>query len=70
MLKSEYQNLIENKPWQETEKYFNDLPKADVKPITHLDIDTQQWINFTITHFEQAQQKWEERTQYTEMDEA
>jgi hypothetical protein len=67
VLKSEYQNLIENKPWQETEKYFNDLPKADVKPITHLDIDTQQWIDFTITHFEQAQQKWEEpKSHYTD----
>ena len=42
MLKIEYQNLVKNKPWQETEKYFNKLPKAEVKPITNLNIDTEQ----------------------------
>ena len=67
MLKIEYQNLVENKPWQETEKYFNKLPKAEVKPITNLNIDTEQWINFTVEHFDQAQQKWEEpKSHYTE----
>ena len=67
MLKTEYQNLVENKPWQDTEKYFNQLPKAEVKPITNLNIDTEQWINFTVEHFDQAQQKWEEpKSHYTE----
>ena len=60
MLKTEYQYLVENKPWQETEKHFNALPKAEVTSITNLDIDTAQWIDFTVKHFDQAQQKWEE----------
>ena len=67
MLKTEYQNLGENKPWQDTEKYFNQLPKAEVKPITNLNINTEQWIKFTVEHFDQAQQKWEEpKSHYTE----
>lgn len=59
MLKKDYSDLIKNKPWEEMEQYFDDLPKADV-PILHtLDIDTQKWIDFTVEHFELAQQKWE-----------
>ena len=59
MLKKDYLDLIKNKPWEEMEKYFDDLPKANV-PILHtLDINTQQWIDFTVEHFELAQQKWE-----------
>tara|TARA_Y100001937_G_C7100108_1_gene322086 strand:+ start:280 stop:930 length:651 start_codon:yes stop_codon:yes gene_type:complete len=67
MLKTEYQYLIENKPWQETEKHFNSLPRAKVTPITNLDIDTAQWIDFTVEHFDDAQQKWEEpKSHYTD----
>ena len=60
MKKDEYANLIKSKPWQEVENYFDQLPKADVQPITHLSINTQEWIDFTIEQFDNAQQKWEE----------
>ena len=67
MLKTEYQYLIKNKPWQETEKHFNSLPRAKVTPIANLDIDTAQWIDFTVEHFDDAQQKWEEpKSHYTD----
>lgn len=59
MFKEDYKRIIEEKPWQEMEQYFNDLPVAQV-PILHtLDIDTQEWIDFTVENFELAQQKWE-----------
>jgi len=59
MFKEDYKKIIEEKPWQEMEQYFNDLPVAQV-PILHtLDIDTQEWIDFTVENFELAQQKWE-----------
>jgi hypothetical protein len=59
MLKSEYQNLIEKKPWKEMQEYFDGLPVADVTQITQLDINTDEWIQFTIDNFDLAQQKWE-----------
>src|SRR5210317_1649962 len=59
MLKKDYQQLIQNKPWEEMEKYFNSLPTAEVSVLHRLDIDTQQWIDFSVENFELAQQKWE-----------
>ena len=48
MLKEEYVSLLEEKPWQEMEEYFNRLPVAEIKSITTLDINTQDWIQFTV----------------------
>ena len=59
MLLKEYKQLIQDRPWQEMEKYFDSLPVADVPVINQLDIDTQQWIDFTVENFDLAQQKWE-----------
>ena len=59
MLKSEYQSLIENKPWQEMEDHFNNIPAATINPINKIDIDTNDWIKFTVDNFDLAQQKWE-----------
>lgn len=59
MIKEDYKKIIEEKPWQEMEKYFNDLPVAEVPVLHTLDIDTQKWIDFTVENFELAQQKWE-----------
>lgn len=59
MLKEEYVSLLEEKPWQEMEEYFNRLPVAEIKSITTLDINTQDWIQFTVDNFDLAQQKWE-----------
>jgi len=59
MFKEDYKRIIEEKPWQEMEQYFNDLPVAEVPVLHTLDIDTQDWIDFTVENFELAQQKWE-----------
>jgi len=59
MFKEDYKRIIEERPWQEMEQYFNDLPVAEVPVLHTLDIDTQEWIDFTVENFELAQQKWE-----------
>jgi len=59
MLKSEYQNIIENKPWKEMEEHFDKLPVAEVQPIANIKINTEDWIKFTVDNFDLAQQKWE-----------
>lgn len=67
MLKSDYQSIIENKPWQEMEKHFGTLPVAKVEPIAQININTEDWIKFTVDNFELAQQKWESpKDHYTE----
>tara|TARA_X000001382_G_scaffold129882_1_gene123049 strand:- start:517 stop:1185 length:669 start_codon:yes stop_codon:yes gene_type:complete len=59
MLKSEYEKLLEDKPWQEMEDYFKAMSPCEIKPIAQLDIDTDEWIKFTIDNFEDVQQKYE-----------
>ena len=54
-----YKKLIDTKPWEKVEKHFDSLPVADVNLITTLDIKTQDWIQFTLDHFRDVQQKWE-----------
>ena len=67
MLKSDYQSIIENKPWQEMEEHFDKLPVAKVEPIAQININTEDWIKFTVDNFELAQQKWESpKEHYTE----
>jgi hypothetical protein len=67
MLKSEYQNLIEKKPWKEMQEHFDSLPVTNINPITQLDINTDQWIQFTVDNFDLAQQSWESpKPHYTE----
>ena len=68
MLKSEYQNIIENKPWKEMEEHFDKLPVAEVQPIANIKINTEDWIKFTVDNFDLAQQKWEvPKDHYSEM---
>ena len=60
MLKSQYEKLLENQPWQEMETHFNTLPVAKVEPIAQIKIETEDWIRFTVDNFELAQQNYEE----------
>lgn len=47
--------------------HFNSLPVIEVDKIANLDIDTEQWIQFTIDNFDLAQQKWEQpKPHYTD----
>jgi|TARA_B110000211_G_scaffold1625_1_gene1980 hypothetical protein len=64
MLKAEYQKLIQEKQWQEMEDHFDGLPVADVTQIAQLDINTEEWIKFTLDNFDLAQQKWESPKQH------
>ena len=67
MLKDKYKNLTDDKPWQEMEEHFDNLPVVDVTQITQLQINTEDWIKFTVDNFELAQQNWEiPKPHYTE----
>jgi len=55
----EYKKLVDTKPWKTVEDHFDSLPVADVKLVTKLDINTPEWIQFTLDHFKDVQQKWE-----------
>lgn len=59
MLKEEYIKILKDEPWKEMESYFDALDVANVKLKTILDINTNDWIQFTIDNFDLAQQKWE-----------
>ena len=55
----DYIKIVTEQPWQEMEDHFEDLPKAEVKPICQLDINTYDWIKYTIDNVDQSQHKWE-----------
>jgi hypothetical protein len=59
MLKKDYLHLLKNKPWQEMKDFFNTMPVHDIKPIAQLDINTDEWIKFTVDNFDDVQQKYE-----------
>ena len=39
--------------------YFSAVPIYDIKPIAQLQIDTEEWIKFTVDNFDDAQKKYE-----------
>ena len=59
MLKHEYEKLLKDKPWQEMEDYFKAMPPCEIKPIGQLDINTEDWVQFTLDNFDDVQQKYE-----------
>jgi len=59
MLKKDYQELIDQRPWRKIQQHFDSLPPQKVEKIVQLNIDSQKWIDFTVREFDQAQQKWE-----------
>lgn len=59
MEKQEYVDLITQKPWKKMQKHFDALEPIDVKPLVQLDVDPQQWIDFTVENFHNAKQEWE-----------
>ena len=49
------------------ETHFDKLPIAKVEPIAKIQIETEDWIKFTVDNFDLAQQKWESpKEHYTE----
>jgi len=59
MNKEDYTNLIATKPWKKMQDHFDALEPIEVKPLSKLDIDPQQWIDFTVENFHNAKQEWE-----------
>ena len=59
MLKEDYKKIVTERPWTPISEHFNNLPITEVNKLTNLDINTEDWIQFTIDNFDQAQQNWE-----------
>ena len=59
MEKQEYVDLLTHKPWKKMQEHFDALEPIDVKPLVQLDVDPQQWIDFTVENFHNAKQEWE-----------
>jgi hypothetical protein len=59
MEREEYVDLITEQPWKKMQQHFDSLDPVDVAPLCDLDIDPQQWIDFTVQNFHNAKQEWE-----------
>jgi len=59
MEKQQYLELLESKLWDEMDDYYGDLDKEPAPYITKLDINPEDWVQFTIDNFDSARQEWE-----------
>ena len=48
MLKEDYKKIVTERPWTPISEHFNNLPITEVNKLTNLDINTEDWIQFTI----------------------
>ena len=66
LTKEHYHKLITEQPWIKMQQHFDSLGTVAVDPIAQLNINTNDWIQFTIDNFDKAQQKWEQpKSHYT-----
>ena len=67
MEKSEYVHLLATSPWKEMQNHFDSVPVIDMSVSKQLDINTSDWVRFSIDNFDLATQKWEEpKSHYTD----
>jgi len=67
MEKSEYVHLLATSPWKEMQNHFDSIPTVDMSVSRQLDINTAEWVRFSIDNFDLATQKWEEpKSHYTD----
>jgi len=59
MKKQEYTKLINDKPWRWVKEHFDGLDTYAPKKLAQLEINTEEWIKFSIDYFDQAQQNHE-----------
>lgn len=59
MEKDEYKKLIQDKPWQWAEDHFDKLENYQPKEICTLDINENDWLDFSINNFDLAEQNYE-----------
>lgn len=59
MEKQHYINLLDTKPWDRIDEYYGDLDKVPAPYVTKLDIKPDDWVQYTVNHFDTARQEYE-----------
>ena len=59
MDKQQYKNLINETTWQWVKNYFDSIENYEPSVLCSLDINPKQWIEFSVEHFEYAEQNYE-----------
>ena len=57
MKKSEYVHLLATSPWKEMQNYFDSIPTVDMSVSRQLNINTAEWVRFSMDNFDLATQK-------------
>jgi len=66
MKKEQYVDLLKSKPWEEIDRHFGDFNNVEPNYITKIKINSQQWIDFSVDHFDNALQLWEHQKPYND----
>ena len=62
----QYVDFVKQKPWNEIKKVFADRGEYDIKLQKKLNINPDDWVQFTVDNIQNAQQKFEEpKAHYT-----
>ena len=59
MDKQQYKNLINETTWQWVKNHFDSIENYEPSVLCSLDINPKQWIEFSVEHFEYAEQNYE-----------
>jgi hypothetical protein len=67
MEKNEYEKLLKDRPWEQIESFFGNKSDHTPELVTQININPQDWQQFTVDNWENVQIKWEyEKPFYTE----
>ena len=59
MEKEHYINLLESKLWDRVDAFYGTDDKVPAPYVTRVNINSDDWVQYTVDNFELAQQKWE-----------
>ena len=60
MEKQDYVNILEERLWDRVDDYFGEKNNVQVSQVNHVDINPEDWIQFSIDNFDLADQNHEE----------
>jgi hypothetical protein len=64
----EYVDLVKQKPWNNIKEFFKDQEPANIKILKKIDINPEDWIQFSVDNIDMAQEKYEKpKEHYTEI---
>ena len=64
----QYVDLVKQKPWEKIKEIFKDVKTVSIEKQTQIDINSNDWIQFTVDNIDSVQEKYEKpKDHYSEI---